>query len=371
MLASFTSWFNIRHMRQALRFLSLSTAIVLGCGGQATAPTLDDWQPGAGGDAGNGTVIDAAAGDSTDAPSSPPPSCASGAPGAGPNCGVSQDDDCCASLDVPGGSFYRYYDGVSAGATEKLYPATVSTFRLDKYEVTVGRFRAFVEAYTGPPSPGTGAHPNIPESGWQAQWPMAADSTSLANGLAGNNLGCNKPSWTSDTGLNEKLPINCLTWYEAFAFCAWDGGSLPTEAELLYANAGGAEQRVYPWSIPPASTTVDESHAVYWNGEGGPSGQDQTYPDSVGSRPAGAGKWGQLDLGGNVEEMFLDIATSMGPPTPCNDCARVDSGTPAAHGMHGGAFAADESYLMSASLSFSLGADQRLGWAGVRCARRP
>ena len=64
-------------------------------------------------------------------------------------------------------------------------------------------------------------------------------------------------------GANESLPINCITWYEAFAFCAWDGGFLPTEAEWNYAAAGGSEQRAYPWSNPPTSTTIDCSHANY------------------------------------------------------------------------------------------------------------
>jgi len=49
--------------------------------------------------------------------------------------------DCCASLPVTGGSFFRGYDGVTDGDTSKAFPATVSDFRLDRYEVTVGRFR--------------------------------------------------------------------------------------------------------------------------------------------------------------------------------------------------------------------------------------
>src|SRR5687768_983846 len=47
------------------------------------------------------------------------------------------NESCCTSLLVPGGSFFRSYDGVYY--TDRSYPATVSDFRLDKYEVTRAR----------------------------------------------------------------------------------------------------------------------------------------------------------------------------------------------------------------------------------------
>ena len=39
-------------------------------------------------------------------------------------------------------------NGVATGLAD---PATVSDFRLDKYDVTVGRFRQFVKAWNGGP----------------------------------------------------------------------------------------------------------------------------------------------------------------------------------------------------------------------------
>ena len=90
-------------------------------------------------------------------------------------CGATGSDSCCNSLEVPAGSYDRSYDLAGDGNSgTKSSPAAVSRFRLDKYEVTVGRFRTFVNAGMGtqasPPVPGAGAHAKISGSGWDASW---------------------------------------------------------------------------------------------------------------------------------------------------------------------------------------------------------
>jgi formylglycine-generating enzyme required for sulfatase activity len=41
---------------------------------------------------------------------------------------------------------------------------------------------------------------------------------------------------------------------EAYAFCIWDGGFLPSEAEWECAAAGGPDQREYPWGSTDPGT---------------------------------------------------------------------------------------------------------------------
>jgi formylglycine-generating enzyme required for sulfatase activity len=268
-----------------------------------------------------------------DAGASTPPSCERGAPGADRTCGPEGRDDCCATGRVPGGSFDREYDGVQF--SEHLAPATVSPFDLDVYEITVGRFRAFVDAYpASKPRPGDGAHPLIPDSGWQAGWPIAENAEALRKVLAAPGENCVQPTWTDVPADKEHLPINCLTWYELFAFCAWDEGRLPTAAETIFAAAGGDEQRVFPWSVPPKSTVLDETYAVYHNTENPkpPPPPPGSGPAPVGTHPKGMGRWGHLDLSGNIDEFVLDYSGIT--PVPCTDCANLTSldGTRAAHG---------------------------------------
>jgi formylglycine-generating enzyme required for sulfatase activity len=275
-------------------------------------------------------------------------------------CGSAQDGTCCASALVPGGTFYRTYDGVDF--TDQGYPATVSGFTLDKYEVTVGRFRQFFEAGNGtqanPPAAGAGAHPNIASSGWDSAWnsKLPADTAALRQML---NCSEGAQTWTDAPGANENKPLNCVDWFAAFAFCAWDGGRLPTEAEWNYAASGGSEQRYYPWSSPATSTTIDSTYAVYGGGS--------TRAKFVGSKsPLGDGRWGHADLAGNVFEWMLDVYVDPYLST-CVDCARLTGANlNAGHAVRGGDFNHGTTYLRSANRNPGGGFNATMG---LRCAR--
>jgi cysteine-rich repeat protein len=275
-------------------------------------------------------------------------------------CGANGDDDCCAAPTVTGGTFTM--GDATAG--------TIATFALDKYEVTVGRFRNFANAYTGRPANGAGAHPLINGSGWQSSEydaPMDADKQALTLNVQCDN---SYQTW-DDSGRNDFLPMNCLTWYEAFAFCAWDGGRLPTDAEWEYAAKGGKENRAYPWGDTPVpdGTSATASYANYdCLGDGSARGVC-AFADilRVGKQPMGVSKYLQLDLAGSVMEWVLDWYDTL--PASCDNCANIASGS--SRVIRGGGWNLGAPSLASDYRPGGNAAVSHSPYIGLRCARAP
>ncbi|WP_437586315.1 formylglycine-generating enzyme family protein [Sorangium sp. So ce1000] len=277
-------------------------------------------------------------------------------------CGPDSNESCCATGEaVPGGTFNRGNDAA--------YPATVSGFLLDRFEVTVGRFRKFVEAYPGSkPAAGAGAHPRIEGSGWNADWAskLPVDAAALK---AAVKCEPEYQTWTDAAGVHEHLPMSCLSWYVAFAFCAWDGGRLATEAEWNYAAAGGGGadgQRVYPWSKPADSTAIDADHAVYGCGPDASCAPGDIQ--AVGSRSPGDGRWGQADLAGNLREWVLDWHAAPYPSGDCKDCANITMTS--ARVLRGGGWNDVASTLLSSGRNYDDPSARTID-VGARCARTP
>jgi sulfatase modifying factor 1 len=309
------------------------------------------------------------------------------------DCGPNKES-CCTSLLTTGGTYYRTYDPISGGGVEVspdggptgvADPATVSTFRLDKYDVTVGRFREFVNAVLPAdggagwtPAAGSGRHTHLnggqglsnsgSGGGYEPGW-NAADDSNIAP--TNTNLVCdpNYATWTNTAGTQENLPINCVSWWEAYAFCIWDGGFLPSEAEWEYAAAGGNQQREYPWGAAAPATASQYAiyNCYYPDGSSMCSAIDTQNIAPVGTAVAGAGLFGQLDLAGNMWQWNLDwYAMSY---TPCSDCA--DTTASSYRVFRGGSFNLDTAALLP-SVTFYFGPPgYRSALNGFRCARTP
>jgi sulfatase modifying factor 1 len=283
-----------------------------------------------------------------------------------PKCGADAVP-CCASDVLPDATFELAYiinPDEPATATR-----TVRSVALDRYEVSLGRFRVFIGAYDDARKPreDAGKLPDLPGSGWHREWSedpelMPVSKESLIAGIAA--CGPLLDSEKSD------VPVRCVNWYVALAFCIWDGGRLPTEAEWAFAAGNGDEQRYYPWSDPADSEAIEQSDACFhdethdWNG-----------PLPIGDRPLGAGKFGHQDLAGNVAEWLYDsygerlsnddcLARS-GEHTAPADCIKLVSDLRV---MRGGSFVDWPESLTNRVRSNSL-PGMRDPTLGFRCAR--
>jgi hypothetical protein len=277
----------------------------------------------------------------------------------GDTCGAAgAQESCCKSIDVP----------LPSG-----------TVKIDKYTITAGRFRTFVERTNGNIRGYIQANkPAWWENVWDNMVPTQLDDGNyishggvyqeLGPGLffpaAGGNQGCeihsygartfrvpdavNTARWSdgqhyTQDQLDEKA-LQCATFFMLSAFCAWDGGRLPSVAELNYAwNKGTPASYTYPWGNTPVPAGWNDSWnnlaEAQANGTLAPAGGNQTYASfrynwwspanrvcagdfawcdySVhvappGRFPNGNGPYGHADLGGNVFNMTNQIAGTPG-----------------------------------------------------------
>jgi len=261
------------------------------------------------------------------------------------------------------------------GGTYKRHnsvPTTVSSFRLDKYEVTIGRFRAFVDAVVAGYTPveGSGKHSHLAaggltnkydsdmlERGWDSAW-----SASLPRDKATwddvDHLSCLGTVWTANPRTEERKPVTCVNWYQAYAFCIWDGGFLPSYNEFNYASMGGDQELPHPWGSDP----ITPERAAYCAA----GDCKMTLASDVGSKPLGDGFFGQSDLVGNASEWVLDGFNGL---DTCKDCIFFKS-PPILAANVGGAYSSGPAEL-ELDYQWTTKVAERAGGLGFRCARAP
>ncbi len=92
-------------------------------------------------------------------------------------------------------------------------------------------------------------------------------------------------------------PVVFVDWFDAYAYLAWVGRRLPTEAEWEYA-ARGRRRFQFPWG----NTSPSSKRANY--------AREVGHTSPVGSLPKGSAACGAMDMAGNVWEWVYDW---MGP----------------------------------------------------------
>ena len=155
--------------------------------------------------------------------------------------------------------------------------AFVTSFLMDRYEATVGRFRwAFSQGF---------------------------DTGEFTHDVAYCTL-------TIPVGPNEQDPMNCITYEGARSLCQWAGGDLPTEAQWEYAASafGRPFKTHYPWGDSrPACSQCVYGRASYLECPKDASGP---APVTASDNPGGDVTPGPgptlVDLGGNVSEFAAD-----------------------------------------------------------------
>ena len=210
-------------------------------------------------------------------------------------------------------------DKTSAPNERPPHPVVVPSFWMDKNEVTVAAYRACV----------------------------------AARGCAAPTA--KSPGCTYD--LNDpELPITCVHWKDADAFCRAAGKRLPREAEWEYAARGTSSVR-YPWGGPGPNCAA----AVTLQHEATGRSCSGRRPARVGTHPAGASVFGIHDLSGNVEEWTADWYVE-------NLAEGASPRAGASHVLRGGGWLSTPS--MSRTTSRGWGSSLEAGPnIGFRCAR--
>lgn len=126
--------------------------------------------------------------------------------------------------------------------------------------------------------------------------------------------GCTEPSTGEPcnwgvTGHGDH-PVNCVTYPQAAAYCAWANKRLPTAEEWEYA-ARYNDNRKYPWGDSTADYNTKSNFAVLTDG------YEFTAP--VGSYTAGNSALGLKDMSGNVWEWTQSLAC-FNETGACDNC---------------------------------------------------
>jgi len=183
---------------------------------------------------------------------------------------------------IPGGEFTMGADDLEPDS-RPVHRVNVSTFYMDRYQVTNAQYRKCVE--------GGGCLPP-------------------------------KDHHAFDDPNRATHPVVNVTWTQARTYCHWKGKRLPTEAEWEKA-ARGTDARRYPWGNSAAPLT----HRV----KSGETKVAANGTEPVGSQPGNVSPYGVFDMVGSVSEWvkdwygedFYQVSPAQDPQGPVRGAFRV------------------------------------------------
>jgi sulfatase modifying factor 1 len=178
--------------------------------------------------------------------------------------------------------------GKPAGETKKIAPAGTSAVWIPAGRFTMGCVATDPDCFPDEKP----AHPVVIS---RAFWLDATEVTIASYRAFATATGESQPPAASFPQ-GDRDPVVNVTWDNASAYCRWNGGRLPTEAEWEYAARSGADGAVF------ASGSAIGHDAANYEGAAGRDRWTRTSP--VGSFEASP--WGLFDMSGNVWEWTAD-----------------------------------------------------------------
>ena len=253
---------------------------------------------------------------------------------------------------IPAGTFLMgaAEEDFSAAPDERpSHEVTLPQFYIDRYEVTVEQYAAFLNRI--------GSYERACE-GVDCAWPQ--ELAGYTSYLSQQDIGDGSLQFFAATGY-ANYPINHVSWYGAQLYCESVGARLPTEAEWEYA-ARGTDGRIYPWGNITPDPAGDL--AVF---------QSDSYENMkpVDALPNGVSPFGLYSMAGSLwewtgdwyDENYYEESESMDPTGPETGFARV---------IRGGAWPFNnQANRIRSTNRNSLSPDFISSAVGFRCARLP
>ncbi len=200
---------------------------------------------------------------------------------------IIRDQDGMVMMLIPADTFIMgaaENDFISAPDEKPRHEVRLSQFYMDKFEVNVEQYAAFLNRL--------GSYERACE-GVDCAWPN--ELAGYTSYLIRQDLGDGTVQYYPTTGF-ASYPINHVSWFGAKMYCESVGARLPTEAEWEYA-ARGTDDRVYPWGNIQPEPGGDL--AVF---------QSESYEDlkPVDALPNGASPFGIFGMAGSMWEWTAD-----------------------------------------------------------------